>query len=59
MKTTTMDTTKIVRLTIESFELELENCLTIISEPTKKEPYYVCNYVSDFHKSVVKISIIK
>jgi len=45
-------------LSIEKFNLELEYCLTIISEPTKRNRFYVCEYISPaLYKSIVHIFI--
>jgi len=46
--------TKQVYLSIEQFDKDLEDCLTIITEPTQRNPYYVCEYVS-LYKSIVHI----
>ena len=35
-----------VYLTQEAFEKDLDECLTIISYPSKKKPYYVCDHIS-------------
>jgi len=35
-----------VFLSQESFEKDLNECLTIISYPSKTKPYYVCEYIS-------------
>ena len=49
-----------VYLTLEAFDKDLEDCLTIITEPTRRNPYYVCEYVSpSLYKSIVHIYIIK
>ena len=51
-------TTKKVYLSIEQFDKDLEDCLTIIKSPTKLNPYYVCEYVSHaLYKSIVHIYI--
>lgn len=52
--------TKKVFLSIDQFDKDLEYCLTIIIEPTSRNPYYVCEYV--FHalyKSIVHVYITK
>lgn len=50
--------TKDVYLTQEKFDEDLENCLTIINEPSKNKPYYVCEYISAaLYKSIVHIYI--
>jgi hypothetical protein len=50
---------KTVFLTKEQFEMDLEICLTIISYPTKRKPYYVCEYINPaLYKSVVQIELI-
>jgi hypothetical protein len=47
-------------LSIEQFDKNLEDCLTIITEPTQRNPYYVCEYVSPaLYKSIVHIYITK
>jgi hypothetical protein len=52
--------TKQVYLSIEQFNKDLEYCLTIISEPTQRNPYYICEYVSPgLYKSIVNIYITK
>ena len=52
--------TKQVYLSIEQFDKDLEDCLTIITEPTQINPYYVCEYISPaLYKSIVHIYIIK
>lgn len=52
--------TKKVFLSIEQFNKDLEDCLTIIKEPTKRKPYYVCEDVStENYKSIVHVYIIK
>ncbi len=52
--------TKQVYLSIEQFDKDLEDCLTIITEPTQRNPYYVCEYVSPaLYKSIVHIYIKK
>lgn len=57
MKNTTV---KRVYLSIEQFDKDLEDCLTIITEPTQRKPYYVCEYVSPaLYKSIVHIYITK
>jgi hypothetical protein len=51
---------KEVYLSIENFDKDIENCLTIITEPTQRNPYYVCEYVSPaLYKSIVHIYITK
>ena len=45
-----------VYLSQESFEKDLEQCLTIITYPTSKKPYYVCEHISAaLYKSKVNI----
>ena len=41
----TSTATKQVYLSIEQFDKDLEDCLTIITEPTQINPYYVCEYI--------------
>lgn len=33
-------------LTQEAFDKDLDECLTIISYPSKEKPYYVCEHIS-------------
>jgi hypothetical protein len=52
--------TKEIYLTIQQFDKDLKNCLTIIKEPTHNNSYYVCEYVSfALYKSIVHIYINK
>ena len=52
--------TKEVYLSIEQFDKDLEDCLTIIKEPTKRKPYYVCEYISTaISKSIVHVYIAR
>jgi len=53
--------TKNVYLTLEEFEKDLEVCLLIINEPSKRKPYYVCEYTNAAltEKSIVHIYIKK
>ncbi|NCC55783.1 MAG: hypothetical protein EOM11_09955 [Erysipelotrichia bacterium] len=52
--------TKSHYLTHEEFDDQLEKCLLIISEPSKRNPYYVCEHTAtDMYKSVVHIYIKK
>ena len=56
----TSTATKQVYLSIEQFDKDLEDCLTIITEPTHRNPYYVCEYISPaLYKSIVYIYITK
>ncbi len=41
-----MENLKDVHLTKEQFEIDLENCLTIIKYPNKKRKYYVCEHIN-------------
>ena len=61
MKNSKESPIKTVKLTIDQFNKDLEDCLTIISEPSKRQPYYVCEYTSPFalYKSIVYIYIVK
>jgi hypothetical protein len=53
-------TTKQVYLSNEQFDKDLEDCLTIITEPTQRNFYYVCEYFSPaLYKSIVHIYITK
>ena len=56
-----MTKTKEVYLTIEQFNKDLEDSLTIVREPSKRRPYYICLYTSPFalYKSIVHIYIKK
>ena len=50
--------TKTVHLTQEEFNKDLEICLVIINEPSRNNPYYVCEYTSAaLYKSIVHIYI--
>jgi hypothetical protein len=52
--------TKQVYLSIEQFDKDLEDWLIIITEPTQRNPYYVCEYVSPtLYKSIVHVYITK
>ena len=52
--------TKQVYLTQDEFNRDLEICLLIISEPSKRHPYYVCEYTSaSLSKSIVHVYIKK
>ena len=57
----TSTATKKVFLSIEQFNKDLEDCLTIITEPNgRRKSYYVCEYVSPaLYKSIVHVYIIK
>jgi len=35
-----------VYLSQEAFDKDLEECLTIVSYPTSKKPFYVCEHIS-------------
>jgi hypothetical protein len=51
---------KQVYLSVDRFNKDLDDCLTIITEPTKRNPYYVCEYVSPaLYKSIAHIYITK
>lgn len=53
-----MSNVKEVYLTIEAFDKDLEGCLTILTEPTETNKYYVCEYVSpSLYKSIIHIYI--
>ena len=56
-----MTKTKEVYLTIDQFNKDLEDCLTIVREPSKRKLYYICLHTSPFppYKSIVHIFIIK
>jgi hypothetical protein len=52
--------TKDVYMPLQEFDQELETCLTIVSEPTTRKPYYVCIYVSpSLERSAVHVYITK
>ena len=53
----TQKSKKEVFLSIEQFDKNLEDCLTIIAEPTKRNKYYVCQDISS-KKSIVHVYII-
>ena len=56
----TLKEIKDVYLSIEQFDKDLEECLTIIKEPTKRIPYYVCEYVSPaLYKFIVHVYVTK
>ena len=42
-----MRTLKDVYLTKETFEKDLNECLSIITGPTKEKPYYTCIHISE------------
>ena len=49
-----------VCLTQETFEKDLEECLTVIAYPSKNKPYYVCEHISaGLHKRKVNVYITK
>ena len=51
---------KIVKLTIDQFNKNLEDRLTIIREPSGRKPYYICEYISPtLCKYIVNVYIIK
>lgn len=53
-------TAKQVYLSIKQFDKELEDYLTIIKEPTGRNPYYVCKYVHpELSKSIIHVYITK
>ncbi len=55
-------TAKRVYLSIEQFDKELEDNLTITitKEPTRRNPYYVCQYLNaELSKSIIHVNIIK
>ena len=35
-----------VHLSLEQFEKDLDSCLTIVSYPDKKNPFYLCEHIS-------------
>ena len=53
-----MTNLKDVYLTIEAFNKDLDECLTIIEYPSKTKPFYVCeNISSGLHKRKVNVHI--
>ena len=47
-----------VYLTQEAFDKDLDECLTIISYPSKRKPYYVCEHISaGLHKRKVNVYV--
>ena len=49
---------QINKVTIDQFTRDLETCLTILKEPTKKTPYYVCEYISPaLYKTIIHVTI--
>ena len=52
-----MKTAKTVYLSIEQFNKDLDECLTIIAEPTGRKKYYVCEYPALY--KIVHIYITK
>ena len=55
-------TAKRVYLSIEQFDKELEDNLTITitKEPTRRNPYYACQYLNaELSKSIIHVYIIK
>jgi hypothetical protein len=57
-KSKIMNATKKVYLTNEYFQKDLQECLTIIAEPTETNLFYVCEYVSPaLYKSIVNVYI--
>ena len=54
MKVATQD----VFLTPEEFDRDLEGCLTIISYPSKRKPFYICVRISTAHlRSKVRVFV--
>ena len=55
-----MKTLQDVYLTQEAFDKDLEECLTIISYPSKGKPFYVCEHISAaLYKSKVNVYVNK
>ena len=55
---TTMKTLQDVYLSKEAFEKDLDECLTIITYPSKRKPFYVCEHTSPaLYKRKVNIYI--
>lgn len=46
MNTSKMTQLQDVFLSKETFDKDLEECLTILNYPTSKKPYYVCEHIS-------------
>lgn len=54
----TMKILKIVYLSKEQFEKDLDDCLTIINYPSKTRKYYVCEHISPaLSKRKVKVFV--
>lgn len=54
------EATKAVYLTQEEFDRDLEICLFIINESSRRRPYYVCEYTSAaLYKSIVHVYLKK
>jgi len=53
-----MKTLQDVYLSQEAFDKDLEECLTIITYPSKRKPFYVCEHISAaLYKSKVNVYI--
>ena len=53
-----MKTLQDVYLSQEAFDKDLEDCLTIISYPSKRKPYYVCEHISaSLYRRKVKVYV--
>jgi hypothetical protein len=53
-----MKTLQAVYLSQEAFDKDLEECLTIITYPSKRKPFYVCEHISAaLYKSKVNVYI--
>lgn len=53
-------TIKEVYLSAKQFKIDLQDCLTIIKKPTKKNQYYICEYISySLYKSIIHVYINK
>ena len=51
---------KDVYLNAEQFDKDLDSCLTIISYPSKRKPYYVCEHISvALRKRIVNVYVNK
>lgn len=57
MNTSKMTQLQDVYLSKETFEKDLEECLTIINYPTSKKPYYVCIHISALLKRQVNVYV--
>ena len=55
-----MRTLQDVYLSQEAFEKDLNECLTVITYPSKTKPFYVCEHISAaLYKSQVNVYVSK